>query len=152
MKYTVKVEIEAPLGDVVSLFDAPDNWPKWRDGFISAESLHGDLGSEGSKARLVNRVGGRDTVMIETVERKKLPVEMTCTYEAPGFWLGAWNRVTNRFRSLGPRKSEWQLESEFRCRGLLKVMSTLMPTMFRDATLKEMNNFKAFVEGGAHDA
>lgn len=152
MKYTVTIEINAPLGDVVSSFDAPDNWPKWRDGFISAEPLQGNLGSEGSKAKLVNRVGGRDTVMIETVERKRLPAEMTCTYEASGFWLGAWNRVTNRFRSLDAKRSEWRLESEFRCRGLLKVISTLMPSMFRDATFKEMNNFKAFVERGARDA
>jgi hypothetical protein len=152
MKYTVTIEIEAPLGDIIPLFDAPDNWPKWRDGFISAEHLRGDLGSEGSKTKLVNRVGGRDTLMIETVERNNLPAEMTCTYEAPGFWLGAWNRVTNRFRSLAPDRSEWQLESEFRCRGLLKVMSTLMPSMFREATLKEMNNFKAFVESYRRDA
>ena len=152
MKYTVTIGLEAPLGDVVSLFDAPGNWPKWRDGFVSAEPLRGDLGAEGSKTKLVNRVGGRDTVTIETVERKKLPAEMTCTYEAPGFWLGAWNRVTNRFRALGPGKSEWQLDSEFRCRGLLKVLSTLMPAMFRDATLKETNKFKAFVEDGARGA
>ena len=152
MKYIVTIEIRAPLEDVVRLFDAPDHWPKWRDGFISAEPLRGDLGAEGSQARLVNRVGGRDTVMIETVERKSLPAEMTCTYEAAGFWLGAWNRVTNRFRSLNPERSEWQLESEFRCRGFLKVMTILMPGMFRDATLNEMKNFKAFVEDDRRDA
>ena len=148
MKYTVTVEIEAALEDVISLFDDPANWSKWREGFVSAEPLRGDLGTEGSQAKLVNRVGGRDTVMIETVERKTLPDEMTCVYEAPGFWLGAWNRVTNRFRPLGSHRSAWELESEFRCRGILKVMSVLMPGMFREATLKEMRRFKGFAERG----
>ena len=151
MKYTVTIEIEASLEDVIRLFDAPGNWPRWRDGFVSAVPLTGELGAEGSKAKLVNRVGGTDTVMIETVERKDLPAEMICTYEAPGFWLGAWNRVTSRFRSVGPERSEWQLVSEFRCRGLLKVMSTLMPKMFQNATLAEMKSFKAFVEDGARE-
>jgi hypothetical protein len=148
MKYTICIEIEAALEDVIPAFDNPDNWPKWRDGFISAEPLRGHPGAEGSQTTLVNRVGGRDTVMIETVERKHLPDEMSCIYEAPGFWLGAWNRVTNRFLPLDSGRSEWQFDSEFRCKGVLKVMSALMPNMFRDATLEEMNKFKAFVEGG----
>jgi len=152
MKYSVIVEINAPLEDVLKLFDDPDNWPLWRDGFVSAETLCGIPGTEGSQTKLVNRLGGRDTEMTETVERKNLPDEMTCIYEAPGFWLGAWNRVTNRFRQINPDKSEWQLESEFRCKGLLKMMSTLMPNMFREATLKEMNNFKAFAEKNRRDA
>lgn len=152
MKYTVTVEIDAPLENVIALFDDPENWPKWRDGFVSAETLRGSAGSEGSQTKLVNRVGGRNTEMIETVERKNLPSEMICIYEASGFWFGAWNRVTNRFRELGPKRSEWQLESEFRCRGLVKVMSILMPRMFHDATLKEMNNFKAYVEDTQSDA
>ena len=84
--------------------------------------------------------------MIEAVEVKNLPDEMVCIYEAPGFWLGAWNRVVNRFREVAPNRSMWETENEFRCRGLLKVMATLMPGMFRAATLKEMSQFKAFVE------
>jgi len=47
MKYTVTVEIEAPLEKVISLFDDPDNWAKWRDGFVSAETLRGSAGAEG---------------------------------------------------------------------------------------------------------
>ncbi len=112
MKYTVTVEIEAPLEKVISLFDDPDNWAKWRDGFVSAETLRGSAGAEGAQTKLVNRVGGRVTEVLETVERKNLPDEMICIYEAPGFWFGAWNRTINRFRQRTSERSEWQLESE----------------------------------------
>ena len=152
MKYTVSVEINLPLPEVVALFDDPDHWPKWRDGFVSAEALRGEPGAEGSLTKLVNRIGGRETEMTETVERKNLPREMTCIYEAPGYWLGAWNKVTYRFRALTAEKSVWEIESEFRCRGLLKVMAALMPGMFRSATLKEMNSFKSFAERRRRDA
>jgi hypothetical protein len=91
VRYTVTVEIDAPMSKVIELFDNPDNCPKWRDGFVSAESIRGSLGAEGSLTKLVNRVRGKGTVMTEAVERKSL----------------------------------------------LK--------MFRDASLKEMNNFKSFV-------
>jgi len=84
--------------------------------------------------------------MTETVEVKNLPEEYTCIYEAPGNWLGAWNRVTSRFRALEPEKTQWQFESDFRCRGLLKIMSFLKPGLFQKASAKEMKNFKLFAE------
>lgn len=152
MKYTVAVEIDLPLPEVIKVFDDPDNWPKWRDGFVSAEPLRGSPGEEGSLTKLVNRVGGRDIEMTEAVENKNLPEQVTCVYAAPGYWFGAWNRVTSRFRELESNKTEWELESEFRCTGLLKVMSILTPGMFRSASLKEMNSFKDFAEGYQSDA
>lgn len=152
MKYTLSIDIDLPLSKVIELFDNPDNWSKWRDGFVSFEPLNGIPGEEGSETKLINIVGGRKTEMTEKVEVKNLPKEMSCIYEAPGNWVGAWNRVTNRFHELGPKKTQWEFESEFRCRGLLKVMSFLMPGMFRKASLKEMNSFKRFVENNIENA
>lgn len=146
MEYTVTVQIEAPLGEVIGLFDAPENWPQWREGYVSAEPIHGELGEAGSRVRLVTRVGGRETVMTETVELKNLPDEMVCIYEAPGVFMGAWNRVVHRFRAKDPSTTEWEMYCEFKCRGLLNILSKLMPNMFRNATLKEMKSFTHFVE------
>lgn len=146
MKYTLTIEIDSPLSEVIGLYDNPDNWSKWRDGFVSFEALSGNPGDEGSKTKLVNKIGGGETEMTETVEVKNLPEEMTCTYEAPGNWFGAWNRVTIRFRELEPNKTHWEFDSEFRCKGILKVMAWLMPGMFKKASFKEMENFKAFAE------
>ena len=144
MKYTISVKIHVPLSKVITLFADPDYWGNWREGFISYDTLSGMPGEEGSKLKLINTLGGRTIEMFETVEVKNLPEEMTCIYEAPGKWVGAWNRVTNRFCELGPNTTQWECESEFRCRGLLRVMAFLMPGMFEKATLKEMHNFKRF--------
>ena len=146
MKYVLSIEIESPLARVVELFDDPANWPQWREGFVRFETLMGEAWEEGAKLLLVNRVGGREVQMTETVEVKRLPEEMSCVYEAPGNWAGAWNRVRYRFHEAGPDRTGWEFDSEFRCRGLLKVVAWLMPGMFRRTSLREMKNFKHFVE------
>lgn len=146
MKYTLTIDIDLPLPKVIKLFDNPNNWSKWQNDFVSFKSLIGKPGDEGSKTKLINKVGRSETEMIETVEVKNLPEEMTCIYEADGNWLGAWNKVTNRFYQLEKNKTQWKFESDFKCRGLLKLMSLLMPNMFKKASLKDMKNFKKFAE------
>ena len=76
MKYTLKVEIDLALPKVVELFEDPENWSKWRDGFICFEALTGTPGEEGSETKLMNKVGGSETEMTERVEVKQLPEEM----------------------------------------------------------------------------
>lgn len=146
MKYTLTLDMNLPLPQVISLFENPENWSKWRDGFVSYEALEGVPGEQGSITKLINKIGGSEIEMTETVEVMNLPEEMTCIYEAPGNWMGAWNSVTNRFQQISDNKTRWVFESEFKCRGLLKVMSFIMPSMFEKASFKEMNNFKVFCE------
>lgn len=146
MKYTLTLDIDLPLIKVIKLFDDPNNWSKWQDGFVSFQALIGRTGDKGSKTKLINKVAGGEMEIIETVEIKNLPKEMTCIYEVEGNWMGAWNKVTNRFCELERNKTQWEFESEFECRGLLKIMSLLMPNMFKTASLKDMKNFKIFAE------
>ncbi len=80
--------------------------------------------------------------MIETIESKNLPEEMTCTKVAPR----AWNRVINRLVELGPNETRWVFESEFRCTGFLRILAFLMPGMFCKASLNDMKKFKKFAE------
>lgn len=146
MKYTLSLNISLPRIKVVELFNNPDNWEKWQESFVCYEPLKGSPGEEGSKTKLFHKIGPSRTEMIETVESNLLPEEMTCIYEAPGFLMGAWNRVTYRFVESGENETKWEFNSEFRCRGILKIMSLVMPNMFRKASLKDMNNFKIFAE------
>lgn len=149
MKYTLIIEIEAPLETVIALFDDPASWSKWREGYVGHEAMSGTPGEQGSQTKLRNKFGSSEMEIVETVEFKDLPRAMTCTYEAPGKWMGAWNRVTNRFSESAASRTRWEFESEFRCRGFLRVMSMLVPGMFRHASLKEMTNFKLFAEAHA---
>jgi hypothetical protein len=85
MKYILTKDIDLPLPKVIDLFEDPDNWSKWRDGF---ESLKGMPGEERSVTTLINLIGHKETEMTETVEVKNLPAEMTCIYEATGWVRG----------------------------------------------------------------
>lgn len=142
MQYTLKLNINLSRKRVIELFDNPDNWGKWQESLISYETVSGNTGETGSKTKLLHSLGRRKTEMIETVELNKLPKEMVCIYEAPR----AWNRVVYRFTEVSSSETLWELDSEFRCSGFLKVMTFLMPGMFKKATKKDMDSFKKFAE------
>ena len=142
MEYTLQLDIAVPRSTLVELYDDPGNWPRWQAGFISSEHLSGQPRQAGAKTKLVQKVGGRETEIVETIETRNLPDELVCIYEAKG----AWNRVVNRFVEIGPDQTRWEFETEFRCTGIVKLMSVLMPGMFRKASMKEMESFKAFAE------
>ncbi len=138
----MEVDITLPRAKVVELFDNPDNWPKWQERLVSWEALEGTPGEKGGKRKLFHKIGRREIEMVETIESKNLPEEMTCLYTP----TGAWNRVIYRFAESGPSETRWEFETEFRCTGVLRIMAFLMPGMFRKASLKDMTNFKRFAE------
>lgn len=142
MKYALQVDIALPRAKVIALFDNPNNWKNWQASLISSEALQGTPGQIGAKTKLIHKHGRREIEMVETVESKNLPEQVTCTYEAPG----AWNRVVNRFIELGSDQTRWEFESEFQCSGLLRIAAFLMPGLFCKASLRDMTSFKRFAE------
>ncbi|MFT6694840.1 MAG: hypothetical protein ACJAXU_000330, partial [Paracoccaceae bacterium] len=88
------------------------------------------------------KMGRREIVMIETLESCDLPESLIAIYEADK----VWNRNENWFVDLGDT-TRWDMKCEFQCNGFVKILSVLMPGMFRKQTMKMMGNFKAFVEG-----
>jgi len=142
MKFTTEVEINLPREKVVELFDSPDNMPKWQTGLLSFEHVSGEAGQLGAKSKLKYKMGKREIKMIETITHRKLPDEFFGTYETKG----VWNEVKNFFSETGPSKTNWRLETEFRCSGLMKLMVAFAPGIFKKQTLKDMINFKAFAE------
>lgn len=142
MRYELEMDIALPRARVVELFADPDNWPEWQETLISAEHFEGTPGEPGARTRLLHKFGRRETAMVETIESKRLPHEMTCTYEA----RGAWNRVVNRFLEVAPDRTRWVFESECRFSGAFRIVAFLMPGMFRKASLREMSAFRKFAE------
>jgi len=43
-------------------------------------------------------------------------------------------------------KTVWHFDSEFKCGGMLRLMATIMPSMFKKQSEKDMQNFKKFCE------
>ena len=145
MIYTLELEIAKSRDTVAELYADAANWAAWQETLVGYQILQGGERANGTRTRIVNRFGKREIEIIETVEANRLPDELVCTYEA----AGAWNRVSSRFTQLAPQRTRWVFETEFRCRGWLRIMSLLMPGMFKKASLKEMGAFRKFAESDA---
>lgn len=144
MKYTLELVIDAPLKEVIKLFDNPDNMKEWQPGLLSFETISGQPGQEGAKAKLKYKIGKREIEMIETITKIDLPHEFFGTYETKG----VWNEIKNYFREGVGDTTHWTTENEFRVEGFfMKLMCFLMPGAFKKETMKHMQNFKNFVEG-----
>lgn len=145
MKYTESVTIDLPRSRVVELFDDPENLPRWQPELIELEPIEGIPGQEGSKLRLVSRQGRREIEMIQTVRRRNLPQEFSEVFET----ANVWNQVDSRFIELGDRQTRWELDSQFRCQGLLRLMTWVAPGVFRRQTRKTLQQFKRFAESSS---
>jgi len=142
MQYTVEMTIDLPRERVIELFDDPDNLPKWQEGLQSFEHIDGELGKPGGRSRLTYDMGNRVVKMIETIETRSLPDEFTALYEADN----VWNRVANRFHEHGEGQTLWQIETEFRFTGLMRLFALFMRKAFPKQTLETMESFVAFAE------
>ena len=144
MKYTVDIEINLPRSRVVELFDSTENRYKWQQGLQSIDAIEGETGEEGSKSKLVFKMGKRNMEMVEVITKKTPPEIYNATYEAKG----VFNVVNTRFTEAGPDKTHWESENEFRFGGFMKLIGLLMKGAFPKQSLKYMKDFKAFAEKG----
>ena len=142
MRYTKQVAINLPRDKVIELFDNPDNLKKWQPSLQSFEHVSGEVGQKGAKSRLIYNERNRTMEMTETIEKRALPDEFTAIYEAKG----VWNRVCNRFYEEDKSNTLWEMETEFRFSGFMKVFGLLMGGAFPKQTHQTMNDFKIFAE------
>lgn len=148
MKYTLSGICDCPRNDFVQYLFQPAHMSIWQQSLAGHEVLSEPTGVVGAKTRLIHKYGKRRVEMIETVEETDLPNRLTATYEAPG----AWNRVVFRFSDAPSGGTKWTMDSEFRCTGMLRIMTKLFPGMFRRTTQKEMNSLKKYAEGKAKES
>jgi len=143
VEYTCEIEIDLPQARVIELFDDADNLKEWQEGLVSFTHRSGEAGQPGAVSDLVFQMGKRKIEMVETIERRNLPEEFTAIFTAKG----VWNRNANFFEARGD-KTIWLQKNEFRCTGIMmRLMTVLMPGMFKKQSLKYMVAFKAFAEG-----
>ena len=142
MKYTNEIEINLPIDRVITLFDNPDNMKHWQPGLQSFEHISGTPGQVGAKSRLRYKMGNREIEMIETILKRDLPHSFDGTYEAKG----VYNVISNKFIPLGPNKTKWVTETEFKFSGFMKLMGWLMPGAFKKQSQQYLDKFKAFAE------
>ena len=142
MKYTVEIEIDKPVDEVIKLFDNTENLYKWMHGLQSMEHISGEPGQPGAKSKMQFKMGNRDIEMIETITVRNLPEEFTGTYEAKG----VFNIVKNKFEALPENRTRYITEQEFKFSGFMKVIGATMPGSFKKESMKYLKNFKDFAE------
>jgi hypothetical protein len=142
MKYSVERELDLPRDKVIALFEDRDGLFEWQEGLQSFEHVSGDPGQPGAVSKLRFKMGKREIDMTETIQRRDLPDLFSGVYEADG----VWNLVENHFADLPEGRTLWRIDTEFQCKGFMRVMAFLMPGMFKKQTAKYMDLFKKFAE------
>lgn len=144
MKYTVEIEINKSLKEVIALFDNEENAFKWMEGLVAWDHISGEKGAVGAKSKMMFKMKSREVEMVETILEKNLPQNMKMSYEAKG----VYNLVNNRFEDVGNNKTRYLTEQEFQFQGfMMKFFGAIMPGMFKKQSMKYLNDFKAFAEG-----
>lgn len=144
MRFSCAVEIERPIGRVIQLFDNVDNLKEWQDGFVSLQHMSGTPGRPGARSRIIYNTGKHVIDLMETIQVKNLPGEMTALYEHKHMI----NTMSNRFTSLDENKTKWVVEIEYtKFIGFIpRIMALLMPGIFKKQVQKWLDQFKVFAE------
>ena len=143
MKYSCSIEINLPIAITVALWENQDNFKDWQDGFESIELVSGTHSTIGAKSKIVLN-DNRRIELLETIISNNLPMEKIALYEH----VHMTNTQTTRFAAINENKTRYTSEVEYlKFNGLMiKVMSKLFPSKFKDQSLKWMQQFKAFAE------
>lgn len=142
MKYRNEITINANRDTVVKLFDNPENLVKWQPGFVAMEHISGEQGQVGAKYLMKYKMGKRDMELLETITERNLPDVFSGTYETKGIW----NSIENHFQETEDGNTKYWTESEFKMRGMMKLMAWIMPGAFKKQSQKYLELFKKFVE------
>ncbi len=144
MKYQCSVDIDLPIERVVELYDDPDNYKAWQDGFVSYTPLSNNPGEPGAKSRLLYDHNGREMELIETIKVKNLPYEFTAVYEHQMMT----NVMKNSFIPISSYKTRYEVEVEYvKFKHFIgKLMARFIPFVFKRQTEKWLNQFKSFAE------
>jgi len=142
MKYSVDIEIEKPISEVVELFRNQNNNKHWMEGLQTLELLSGEAAKTGAKSKYVFTMGKRTVEMTETVLEGNLPAKYLVSYEA----TGVYNTVCTKFESINAESTKCINESEFKFKGFMMFMAILMPGAFKKQSRKYLEDFKAFAE------
>ena len=143
MKYTCSTIINAPIDTVVSLWNDPQYFQEWQDGFQSITLLNGKANEIGSKSKIILK-DGMQIELIETIIINELPKEKKALYEHKHMI----NTQNSRFEIVDEDKTRYISEVEYiQFNGLMiKLMAKLFPGKFKNQSQKWMDQFKAFVE------
>lgn len=142
MKFAESIEINCPVEQVAALFVNPNHLDQWMEGFQRMEHLSGTPGKKGAKSRLTFQTGKRKMEMVETITAINLPQEFNVAYDMPS----VFNTVANRFEKLSENRTKLTVDSEYKFKGIMKLLAPLFSNAFKKPVRKYLVDFKEFAE------
>ena len=144
MKYSCSVEIERPIDRVAQLWQDPEFFDQWQDGFESIHLIEGNEGEQGAVSDIIIKQGPTTIELRETIRVNDLPNEKTALYVHKHMT----NTQTTRFVELESNRTKYISEVEYtQFNGIMiKLMAKLFPGKFKAQSQKWMNQFKEFAE------
>jgi hypothetical protein len=144
MEYKTEIIINKPRQEIIDVFENPSLLPLWQRGLERSRPLSGKNGEEGSKRKLYITIEGQSIKMTETIIKKNLPKEWHGKYSSKGIE----SIQKNYFEDLNENQTKWTSYSEFKFSGFMKVISKLLPEIFKKRSVLVQKDFKAFIEEG----
>ena len=144
LKYTHTIEIDLPLDQVVALWTDENLFSHWQDGFIEIDHLKGVPGADGSQSKIIFMRSNKEMELMETVLKNNLPHEKVARY----VHTHMTNIQTTRFESIDKGRTAYTSQVEYTEFNsfMPKIMAKFFPGIFRNQSLKWMEQFKKFAE------
>ena len=145
MKYNVELTIDLSRDKVIKKMDNVDNMKHWQRGLTSVEHISGTPGEVGSKMQLNYTFGKREMQLVETISKRNFPKKFHANYATKGM-----HNIQQKFFEETPDgKTKWISKCEFiPTNFMMKMMTALMPGVFKKQSKKYMDDFKNFAENG----
>jgi hypothetical protein len=142
MKIKSERIIQASREAVWQAFDNVDNLQKWQPTLQSFEHQSGQPGQPGAVSKLIYDENGRSVTLIETITARNKPTAFSGTYDNSA----VFNVITNLFEALADDQTKWIMETEFRFKGLFRLMAPFMKKSICQRNDEDMDRFVALVE------
>ena len=139
MQYTLEIEVNTPVSDLMKLISHPDDLDKRMKRIKSYRLTKGISGEKGSQ----HQINFQWETVTETIVDQDLPNSCEICYES-NF---VTNRVKNRFIPLSDTQSKLISEQSFEFKGLLKLAKFLIPSSaFKNGSKKHLEYLKSVLE------
>ena len=144
MKFECSTIINLPLEKTVALFNNEANLYHWQDGLQRIDHLEGVPGQVGARSRMFFKNKKYEFELIETILVSNLPYELKGLYQHEHMD----NTMSNHFSALDKQRTLYEARIEYlEFKSFMpKLMSFIMPGMFKKQTQKWLDQFKLFAE------
>ena len=144
MKIETTVIIDKPLDTVAKYFADPAYLKEYQEGFVSKELVSGIEGKNGAVSKMRYEHNNQKMELVETITANNLPH----TFEAHYHHEHMDNTMKCTFAPLDDGRTEYRSVIEYtRINWVMpRLMSILVPSLYKKPVKRWLENFKRFVE------